>query len=141
MKNIRNFDAYLDAIERNKEIKQWCKEKQFSSFEDAFECMKVEKPDWYEALNKSIQSRLVVERHFLSIEKEKDLIRKRAVARNGQPNTRKAKAVICLDNGMKFKSINQAAKWLNHKRTHDISDCCYGIIDSVKGYRFKFIDE
>jgi hypothetical protein len=140
-KNLEHMEAYVQAIYRNKTIKQWIKDNKFSSLDEVYSRMKDEKPEWYEELEKSFPSRLMIERYFTDRQYEEYLVKSRAIARNGEPNTREAKPVICLETGTEFKSINTAARWLNHKRTHDISDCCYGIIDNVKGYHFKFKED
>lgn len=54
------------------------------------------------------------------------------------PKSGKRKPVICIDNGMEFTSINKAAEYFN-VRSQDVSDCCYGVIKSIDGKRFKFL--
>lgn len=49
--------------------------------------------------------------------------------------------VMCLDNGLLFNSLTEAAKWCNGYEYH-ISSCCknkYGF-KTHKGYRWKYVD-
>ncbi len=135
---IKDPEAYKSAVERNKKIIEWIKEKGFSTFSDSVIAMGKEKPEWFEAVVNSPGTMRKIHDYFNGKRREAKKREARAIARNGEPNTRKAKPVICVDNGMEFSSINKAAEWLDHKRTQDISDCCYGIIESVKGYHFRF---
>ena len=61
-------------------------------------------------------------------------------AKEGKPNNRKPKKVRCLDDGLVFPSINKTAEHYGIRRTQDISDCCYGVIGSVKGLHFEFVN-
>ena len=131
---------YLYAKSRNQHIWEWCKENKYTSFEEAYEVIKKLHPEWYEDLEQSPTSKQVLINRFEQRNYDLKLTKARAIARGGDVKKGKAKPVICIDNGMEFTSINKAAEWLNYKRTHDISDCCYGIIDNVRGYHFKFKD-
>ena len=137
-KNLEHMESYIQATHRNKAIKQWCKDNNFSSFDEAYSRMKNEKPEWYSELEKSFISKLIIEKYFIDKQDQEYLTKTKDIARKSEPNTRRAKPVICVETGTEFNSINAAARWLNHKRTQDISDCCYGIIDNVKGFHFMF---
>ena len=136
----RTFE-YAKAVNRNDDIKKWCREENIRELDVFLSKLKEEKPELYAQFRKSVGSLQVFLRYFANLKKEDILKEKREQARGGKPASRKAKAVICTDNNMEFKSINKAAEWLGHKRTHDISDCCYGIISNVKGYHFRFKNE
>lgn len=136
-----HYYNYAAAVLRNIEIKKWCKEQDFQDFDILMETMRTEKPEWYASFNNSTMSKIQLINWFLDRMYEEKIKQARKIARGGKPNTRKAKPVICLDNGMEFGRINQAAKWMGYKRTHDISDCCYGIISDVRGFHFRFKED
>lgn len=74
------------------------------------------------------------------IDRRNEQAKRSKAAKSGIPNTRKAKPVRCLDDGKEFKSINQCAAYYGIKRTQDVSDCCYGVLISVYGHHFEFIN-
>lgn len=45
---IKDLEAYLNAVERNKQIIEWIKERGFSSISETWNAMEEEKPEWYE---------------------------------------------------------------------------------------------
>lgn len=128
---------YAKGVQRNEAIRHLCIELGINTFDEMLEYLKEKKPEWYDDLRKSAISRIYLELWF----GEREIQKARKEARGGQINNRKAKPVVCVDNGMEFRSINQAAAWLKHKRTHDISDCCYGIINNVNGFHFRFKED
>ena len=123
--------AYKYAKIRNEEFYQWCKDNGYSVFEGLDKIPK-DRDDWEEILMspKSVEYLLRRER---SEESKK--------VKEGIPNTRKRKPVRCINDGMEFSSINKAAEYYGIRRTHDISDCCYGVIGNVRGLSFEFINE
>lgn len=123
-----NYDA---AKRRNQEFYQWCKDNGFSVTDGLFHIPE-DKPEWMKIFNSSASLRRLHQMEREDASKE---------AKRGKPNTRRPKKVRCLDDGLVFPSINKTAEHYGIRRTHDISDCCYGVIGSVKGLHFEFVNE
>lgn len=127
-KSLLRTVNYGKATDRNKQIEQWMIENNYS-FDEALDRIPKEKPEWLGIIT-SPKSLMVLRR------REQERLSKKA--KGGIPNTRKRKPVICIDNGMEFTSINKAAEYFN-VRSHDVSDCCYGVIKSIDGKHFRFL--
>lgn len=129
IKTITKKFTYEAAKERNLKFYQWCKENGFSVNEGLSQVSNM--PEFSDILMSpgSINRLYDMERAEASKK-----------AKEGKPRNRKPMPVRCTDNGMEFPSINKAAAYFGIKRTHDVSDCCYGVIGNVRGYHFEFIE-
>ena len=114
---------YGKAKDRNKQIEN------NYSLSEALDKIPEEKPEWLG---------IITSPKSLSVLKRREQERLSKKAKEGIPKSGKRKPVICIDNGMEFTSINKAAEYF-HVRSHDVSDCCYGVIKSIDGYHFKFL--
>ncbi len=118
------------AKEREKKFYQWCKDNNLSVSEGFEKALDMPEFKGVGMTPASVKRLYRMEQAELSKK-----------AKEGKPNSRKPKAVRCVDNGMEFPSINKAAEYFGITRTHDISDCCYGVIGNVRGLHFEFIDQ
>ena len=128
LKSVLKTVNYGKAKDRNKQIEQWMIENNYS-LNEALDRIPEEKPEW-SGIFTSPKSLILLKR------REQERLSKKA--KEGIPKTGKRKPVICIDNGMEFTSINKAAEYFNI-RSHDISDCCYGVLNSIDGKHFKFL--
>lgn len=133
---IRNKDAYKKSIGTMDEIRKFCNENNINDFADLLEGIK-DKPKWLKAVMK-YGGWAAMRKYFY----RKEIARKHKEAmKDAPPNNRRPKPVVCINNGMEFRSINAAAKWAGVAHTQMISDCCRGVINNVRGLRFRFKDK
>lgn len=135
MKEKDDFEEMSYYRQKMIEIKKYCKEHQIYEFYQLMDVVCDEdKTDWFKILKKSYAIREI--NQYLGWQRRGKRHKEAMVGE--PPNRRIAKPVVCLDNGMEFKSINEATRWLGIKRSHDIADCCRGVISNVRGYHFVF---
>ena len=123
----RNYEV---AKKRNKEFYQWCKDNNFTVQEGLNKAKDI--PEFSKICSSPAAINLLCDLERAEQSKK---------VKEGKPNTRKPKKVRCLEDGLVFPSINKTAEYYGIKRTHDISDCCYGVIGSVKGLHFEFVNQ
>lgn len=131
------LNPYEFAKERNEEFYGWCRANNYSIFEGLDNIPKGK--EYWETIIESPKSLNMLIK-WEEIDRRNEQAKRSKAVRAGIPNTRKAKPVRCLDDGKEFKSINQCAAYYGIKRTHDVSDCCYGVLISVYGHHFEFIN-
>lgn len=137
MGRIYNVDKYIEGCERMNAIRAYCKEHEIYDYSTLMDIAMTEKPEWVHTLQ-GYGAIKAMRLYFRSACRERD--HKKAME-NAGPNRRIAKVIVCTDNGMEFKSINAATKWVGIKRSHEIADCCRGVIDNVHGYHFRFKED
>ncbi len=125
------YNPYEAAKMKYDEFYQWCQENNYDILEGLTK-IPGDKMYWFEAIYKSPKA--------LRMLCDKQRNERSKKAKEGKPNTRRPKPVRCLNDKREFPSINKAAEFYGMKRTHDISDCCYGVIGNVRGLSFEFIE-
>ena len=135
--HIRNVDAYIDSIGRMDEIRKYCDDDNISDYATLFKMVQKEKPEW----KKTITGRGALKALDKYFYRKQVTIQHKEVMKDVPHHTGVAKPVICIDNGMEFKSINAAAKWVGIAHSQMIADCCRGVISNVKGYKFVFKED
>ena len=131
------LNPYEFAKERNEEFYSWCKENNYSVVEGLSKIP--EDKQYWETISESIKSfNLIL--NWEEYDRRNEQSERSKKVRAGIPNTRKPKPVRCLDDGKEFASINKCAAYYGIKRTHDVADCCYGVLKSVYGHHFEFIE-
>ena len=50
------------------------------------------------------------------------------------------KKVRCIEEGIIFNSVTDAAKYFNSKYTSHISECCKGKIKTYLGYHWEYVN-
>lgn len=61
---------------------------------------------------------------------------RKAIRGQNTNNDRRPIPCICVDAGKEYRSFTQAAKDIG-ANSRQIMDCCYGVRNDIKGYRFK----
>ena len=136
-RNIKKPEAYYKAFGRMDDIRQYCKDNKIYDYKTLLEKCIDEKPEWMRTITRpSVIG--VLDRFFTSEILSKK--RKEIMAKEG-PNTRKSRKVKCLETGQVFRSLTAAAEFVGVKNTREISDVCRGIRESIRGYRFEYIDD
>lgn len=132
-----NAEAYLEAKKDYEQMEAFCDANGIKSFDDLFVYCSKNNAKWLKRLTSTggIRRMSSYFKRIQILDKHKE-----AMAGETGRNT-KARVVICTDNGMVFSSINKAAEWAGIKHTQEISDCCRGVIRSVRGYHFKFKED
>ena len=131
---IKDPEAYSNSIGKMAQIRKYCDENNIDDFATLLDRCKEEKPEWLKTIRGygGMNAMITYFRRKRVAQKHKEAMK------NEPPNNRKAKPVICVDNGLEFRSINAAAKWVGVAHTQMIADCCRGVIDNVRGYKFRF---
>ena len=132
----KKSEAYQAACNRNQEIIDWCEKHQVFSFSDLVRNGGDMKPEWLKHLDNSLDSQIFIIRH-LFYAKEKFEI---AEARKRIFGDRKKRTILpcfCVETGTYYKSVREAARDA-HVMPEDITKCCLGLQDTVKGNHYSY---
>lgn len=140
----RNMRAYIETVELYSKIKEWCSENDIRNFDLMMEKLKTEKPEWYDRVSSRPNAMAYFLSYFNRLNKYDHVTEARKqgriINRGEVPHKGKAAPCICMETSEKFPSFRQAGIWLGVDGTA-ISDCCYGVRDSVKGYHFRLAED
>lgn len=134
---IKDPEAYSNSIGRMDEIRKYCDDNDINDYATLFEMVQKEKPEW----KKTITGRGALKALDSYFYRKQVALQHKEVMKDVPHHTGVAKPVVCTNNGMEFRSINAAAKWVGIAHSQMIADCCRGVINNVKGYTFRFKDQ
>lgn len=140
----RNMKAYMEALKLYSQIKEWCSKNEIKDFDLMMERLKTDKPEWYDKISCRPNALTYFLNYFNRLNQYNYVTEERKQGRiknrGDIPHKGKAAPCICVETSKEFPSFRQAGIWLGVDGTA-ISDCCYGVRDSIKGYHFKLAEK